>query len=288
MTGYAVLSLLEEISAYEALWDRPKATSRTVAMQLSNHPHRLASSLIDPQLIAEYKKYLFPILKQLPHFGARINGDGMFPENLKDARYPLKIFYYQGNWELAYLPSIAVVGTRNPTQEGIERTKYLVKKLTADKFTIVSGLARGIDTAAHETAIEAGGTTIGVIGTPLNQYYPPENHKLQDILSRDFLLISQVPFLRYSKQDYRQNRIFFPERNVTMAALTQATIIVEAGETSGTLVQARAALQQKRKLIILENNFLNKSLSWPRKFEDQGAIRAKDYNDIQKHLSNTP
>jgi DNA processing protein len=288
MAGYSVLSLFEEISAYEALWDRPQATFRTIATQLSNHPQDLASSHVDTHVIAEYKQRLFPILTKLQYFGARIDGDGMFPEHLKDARHPLKIFYYQGNWEFAHLPSVAIVGTRQPTQEGIERTRYLVKKLVRDKYAIVSGLAKGIDTAAHRAAIEAGGVTIGVIGTPLDQYYPPENQDLQSIIARDFLLISQVPFVRYSKQDYRQNRLFFPERNKTMAALTQATIIIEAGETSGTLVQARAALEQKRKLIILENNFLNRSLSWPRKFEEQGAIRAKDYNDIQKHLSNTP
>ncbi|MBF8262362.1 MAG: hypothetical protein HW387_27 [Parachlamydiales bacterium] len=285
---YSVLSILEEISAYEALWSRPNTTFRTIATQLSKHPESLASTLVAPKLIAEYKKSLLPILKALPHFGARIDGDGMFPEHLKDARYPIKILYYQGNWELAYLPCIAIVGTRNPSPEGIERTQYLVKKLISDKFAIVSGLARGIDTTAHRTAIEAGGVTIGVIGTPLNQYYPPENRDLQDIIAKDFLLISQVPFIKYTKQDYRQNRFFFPERNVTMSALTQATIIVEAGETSGTLVQARAALQQGRKLIILENNFLNTSLSWPKKFEQQGAIRAKDYNEICKHLSDIP
>lgn len=279
------MSLFQEISAYEALWDRPNTTFRTMATSLANHPKTLASSLIDPEEIAKYKTYLFPILQNLPHFGARIEGDGMFPEHLKDARHPLKIFYYQGNWELVYLPSVAVVGTRNPTQEGIQRTQQLVKHLVADGYAIVSGLARGIDTIAHKTAIEMGGMTIGVIGTPLNQYYPPENRELQEQIARDFLLISQIPFIKYAKQDYRQNRLFFPERNITMAALTEATIIVEAGETSGTLVQARAALSQKRKLFILDNNFLNPSLSWPRKLEEQGAIRAKDYNDIRNRLS---
>ncbi|HSW73383.1 MAG TPA: DNA-processing protein DprA, partial [Chlamydiales bacterium] len=126
---------------------------------------------------------------------------------------------------------------------------------------------------------------IGVIGTPLNQCYPPSNRSLQDTIAKDFLLISQVPFARYSKQDYRKNRFFFPERNITMSALTQATIIVEAGETSGTLVQAKAALNQGRKLIILENNFLNPSLTWPKKFQELGAIRAKDYEQIKNHLS---
>jgi DNA processing protein len=85
-----------------------------------------------------------------------------------------------------------------------------------------------------------------VIGTPLSRVYPKDNAELQRKIAREFLLISQVPVKRYERQDYRRNRLFFPERNITMSALTEATIIVEAGETSGTLIQARAALNQGR------------------------------------------
>ncbi len=285
--NYPILSFFEEISAYEALWDQPSASFRTIANKLADFPQRLASSHVERPVIDQYKELLFQILKNLPSFGASIDGDGKFPEQLRDARYALKILYYQGNWDLILLPCVAVVGTRNPTPEGIERTKYLVKKLVADGFSIISGLAKGIDTAAHRTAIESNGTTIGVIGTPLNQFYPSENRSLQEQIAKDFLLISQVPFAKYINQDYRKNRFFFPERNVTMSALSQATIIVEAGETSGTLVQAKAALEQGRKLFILENNFLNPSLTWPKKFQEQGAIRAKDYDQIRQSLSHT-
>ena len=81
-----------------------------------------------------------------------------------------------------------------------------------------------------------------------------------------------------------QNRLFFPERNVTMSALTEATVIVEAGETSGTLIQARAALHQGRKLLILESCFQNRALTWPERFEKKGAIRVRDYDDIKRAL----
>ena len=80
------------------------------------------------------------------------------------------------------------------------------------------------------------------------------------------------------------NRLFFPERNITMSALTQATVIVEAGETSGTLIQARAAFKQGRKLFILDSNFQNPKLTWPRRFEEQGAIRVRDFDDILSNL----
>jgi DNA processing protein len=162
-----------------------------------------------------------------------------------------------------------------------------VKRLVEDKFTIVSGLARGIDTIAHQTAIAAGGLTVGVLGTPLSHSYPNENKELQKRLAEDYLLISQVPIIRYSQQHPNQNRFFFPQRNITMSALTEATVIVEAGETSGTLVQARAAIAQKRKLFILDNCFRNPAITWPAKFQEQGAIRVREYDDIREHLSST-
>lgn len=284
---YRAISPLQEFLAYEALWDRPDSSFRSLAQELQDYPVQLASALIDAEMIDQYKKMLLPVIKDLPHFGIRIYGDGEFPERLKDARHPINILYYQGDWKLTYLPSVAVVGTRNPTSEGVRRAEYLVKRLVQDGVVVVSGLAKGIDTVAHTTAIENGGLTIAVIGTPLNCYYPPENQELQKKIASHYLLISQVPFSRYARQTYRENRLFFPERNITMSALTDATIIVEAGETSGTLIQARAALQQGRKLFILENNFLNPALTWPKKFEDKGAIRIKDYDEIRKHLSLT-
>jgi DNA processing protein len=165
------------------------------------------------------------------------------------------------------------------------RTRRLVRALVDDGFTIVSGLATGIDSEAHKTAIEANGRTIAVIGTPLSHSYPKENAELQRHIGENFLIISQVPVKRYENQDYRRNRAFFPERNVTMSALTEATIIVEAGDTSGALIQARAALKQNRKLFILDNCFRNPNVTWPAKFAQKGAVRVKDYDDIRQHLS---
>lgn len=145
----------------------------------------------------------------------------------------------------------------------------------------MSGLARGIDTVAHTAAIEAEGVTIGVLGTPLSEVYPKENRDLQEQLARDHLVVSQVPIIQYSRQSYRQNRWFFPQRNLTMAALTTATVIVEAGETSGTLVQARGALEQGRKLFILESCF-GRGLEWPEKFLRRGAVRVGKFDDIRR------
>jgi DNA processing protein len=217
-------------------------------------------------------------------FGVRVNHAGDYPARLRDARHPIELLYYQGAWELTETRCVAVVGTRKPTDNAIKQTQRLVRALVERDFTVVSGLATGIDTAAHKAAIEAKGRTIAVIGTPLGVYYPPENRELQDLIANDFLLISQVPVLRYANQAVPQNKLFFPERNITMSALTDATIIVEAGETSGTLTQARAALHQGRKLLILNALFERADLTWPATFEARGAVRVRDPDDIWKAL----
>ena len=157
--------------------------------------------------------------------------------------------------------------------------------MSKKKFTIFSGLASGIDTIAHKTALKCKGKTVAVLGTPLSHTYPKENIELQNLIASKHLLISQVPFVKYGESRHTFNRFYFPERNKTMSALSEATVIVEAGETSGTLTQAKAALKQGRKLFILNNCFENKSLSWPHKFEDKGAIRVHHTNDILRALS---
>jgi DNA processing protein len=134
--------------------------------------------------------------------------------------------------------------------------------------------------AAHTAAIEAKGLTVAVIGTPIGTYYPKENQALQRKIAEEHLLISQVPVLRYANQHVPQNKLFFPERNVTMSALTEGTIIVEASDTSGTLTQARAALQQGRKLFILDSCFKRDDITWPANFEKRGAVRVRDLADI--------
>jgi DNA processing protein len=280
------ISPLREMGAYEALWAKSETTFTSLARKF-----REAPDLLPSDFVAEYEaKFFADIVMQMlrdsgvKQFGIRVHRAGEYPKKLRDAEDPVELLYYRGWWDLVETRSVAVVGTREPSAQAVERTSKLVRLLVNDKFTIVSGLARGIDTAAHNAAIKAGGKTIAVIGTPLTHSYPKENATLQERIANDFLLVSQVPVYRYSKQDFRRNRGFFPERNKTMSALTEATIIVEAGQTSGTLIQARAALKQRRKLFILDNCFQNPSLSWPHEFESRGAVRVKEYEDIRKSL----
>jgi len=283
---YDPISPATEMGAYEALWAEQGATFKRIAEKFKSSPSSLPSDFVEPSDIETFKDKALELIEKagVENFGIRIHGTAEYISKLRDAKYPIELLYFQGIWDLASSPSVAIVGTREPTEEGIRRTRKLVKLLVEDNFTITSGLARGIDTAAHLAALEAGGRTMAVIGTPLSENYPKENKKLQEFLSKYYLVISQVPFVRYSNQTPMHNKFFFPERNKLMSAITEATVIIEAGETSGTLVQARAALEQGRKLFILESCFQNSNITWPEMFEKRGAIRVKDYDDIREHL----
>jgi DNA processing protein len=282
----AAISPRRELGAYEALWLEKGATFKTIAEKFAADPAALPSDFMPSGRADECASEVMRVLKAagVHRFGVRVNHAGDYPKRLRDARHPVELLYYQGSWELTERRCVAVVGTRKPTDDGVERAARLARELVKREFTVVSGLATGIDTAAHTAAIDAKGSTIAVIGTPLGTYYPKENRGLQDQIARDFLLISQVPVLRYGNQAVPQNRLFFPERNITMSALTDATVIVEAGETSGTLTQARAALYQGRKLFILNSCFERDDLTWPARFEAQGAIRVREPDDIWKAL----
>jgi DNA processing protein len=277
-----------ELGAYEALWDEQSASFKSIADMFSKRVGALPSEFVERARAASYANDVHALLKDagINSYGVRVHGAGDYPERLRIADYPVELLYFQGWWDLVNSPRlVAVVGTRKPSAEGLARTRKLVSALLRDDFTIVSGLAAGIDTAAHSTAIEMGGRTVAVLGTPLSKSYPASNAKLQKEIAEHHLLISQVPVKRYRNQkNPTSNNFFFPERNITMSALTDATVIVEAGETSGTLVQARHALKQGRKVFILESNFRNPDLNWPHTFEERGAIRVADYDDIRRHL----
>lgn len=275
-----------ELGAYERLWLESGASFRSLADRFARDRDMRPSDLVDPsEARSTATKVLDKFRSRLTgRFNVRLHGEVEYPPRLREATHPVELLYFQGNWELIHTRSIAVVGTREPSTDGVGRARRLVKSLVEDGFTIASGLAKGIDTAAHLAAIEAGGRTIAVLGTPLHENYPAENAELQALIAREHLVVSQVPVERYAVQNPRTNRFFFPERNKTMSALSEATIIVEAGETSGTLVQAREALKQGRKLFILNSAFEDPRLTWPERFEKQGAIRVRTYDDVRQRL----
>ncbi|MCK9514133.1 MAG: DNA-protecting protein DprA [Pigmentiphaga sp.] len=282
----APISPRRELGAYEALWLEKGATFKTLADRFALDAEALPSDFVPAQLAEQCAAEVMAKLKKagVHQFGVRIHHAGDYPAKLRDARHPVELLYYRGAWEITETRCVAVVGSREASPDGIRRAERLARELVDRDFTVVSGLAKGVDSAAHRGAIARGGRTISVVGTPLGSCYPKENADLQEEIARDHLLISQVPVLRYAKQAPQHNRLFFPERNVTMSALTEGTIIVEAGDTSGTLTQARAALHQGRKLFILDNCFQRTDIKWPARFEAEGAVRVKTPDDIWSAL----
>lgn len=276
-----------ELGAYEALWAREGTSFKSLADMFRECPDAVPSDFVSPSEAQKYSRLALGAIRDsgIKHFGIRVHGAGEYPPKLRDAAHPISLLYFQGDWDISATKCVAIVGSRSPSNDGVRRAAKLARRFVESGFTVVSGLAAGIDTVAHETAIERGGRTIAVLGTPITTSYPKENVELQQLIADRHLLISQIPIVRYSQQTWHGNRYFFPERNITMSALTDATVIIEAGNTSGTLIQARHALKQKRKLFILDSCFRMPELTWPDKMLKRGAIRVGDFDDITKHLA---
>ena len=135
--------------------------------------------------------------------------------------------------------SVSIIGSRKPTEQGIKRARSLARTIVSKGGIVVSGLAEGIDTAAHTATIEMGGRTVAVLGTPINQVYPKSNSRLQERISSEHLLLSQFP------NGYPLKPQNFVLRNRTMALVSDATVIVEAGEKSGTIHQGWEAIRYR-------------------------------------------
>lgn len=187
--------------------------------------------------------------------------------SMTDALHFPPVVYLAGDSSLLRpdVPRVAVIGTRRPTEEGRMRTRRLVRELVSRGVCIVSGLAEGVDTVAHESAIEFGGRTIAVVGLPLDRCYPPSNAGLQELIARDHLLMSQF------SPDEPTHPSFFVQRNRTMALLAHATVIIEAGDSSGTLSQASETMRSGRPLFILRSALSREDLHWPQRFVARGA-----------------
>ena len=207
-------------------------------------------------------------------------GDDVYSKLLLNtADAPLYLFL-KGDVHLLNEKSVCVVGSRNASYESIKKTKRIVQSLIKRNIVVNAGLAKGIDTATHTAALESGGKTIAVIGTPINQYYPKENKELQMEIEKKGLVVSQFPPCN------KVNRWNFPTRNATMSGLSVATIIMEAGETSGTLRHADYALKQDRSVLIPKSAIDNNAITWPKKYVGKGAKVFETLKDVLVTLNN--
>lgn len=202
----------------------------------------------------------------------------LYPDGLKDWKYKDRILWYQGNLDLLKKRMVSVVGTRKVSKDGIVRTRKLTQFLVKEGFTIVSGLAEGVDTIAHQSTLECRGYTIAVLGTPINQCYPKTNIKLKEEIVNKGLILSQFAVGEPVKQSN------FPKRNGLMAALAEATIVIEASEKSGTRYQVQYAIKMRRKIGFLAS-LVNGNNPWVLDAVDKGyAFVISDLSDLEKYL----
>lgn len=177
---------------------------------------------------------------------------------------------------------VSVVGSRKPSEDGIRRARAFTAALVRNNIIVVSGLAEGIDTIAHETAIREGGKTIAVLGTPLSQANPTSNRNLLNTIKRGHLAISQFP------EGYPSKRENFPRRNRTMALISDATVIIEASETSGTRSQGWEALRLGRLLFLMRNVAESPGLTWPKEMIAYGAQVLSSSDELDEVLQDIP
>jgi len=206
-------------------------------------------------------------------------GCGEYPERLKEIYDPPPVLWVRGEVRLLKRPSIAVVGTRHPSPYGSGIAEMLSRDLAARGLLIVSGMARGIDTAAHKGALIARRPTVAVWGTGVDVVYPKENKKLaEEILSTGGAIVSELPMGTFPAP---QN---FPRRNRILSGLSIAVLVVEAAENSGTRVTARCASEQNRDLFAVPGNVTSKGSWTPNTLIKQGAKLTATWEDVWEEL----
>jgi DNA processing protein len=204
--------------------------------------------------------------------------DPGYPLNLRLIPNLPPFLFYRGELKDDDARSVAVVGTRQATEAGIHRAAYMSRLLAEQGVTVVSGLARGIDTAAHRAALDAGARTIAVLGTGITRCYPSENRDLAEAITASGVLVSQ--FWPTSSP----SRYTFPRRNVVTSGISQGTIVIEATSTSGAKMQARLALDHGKKVFLIRS--LVTSQPWAKEYVlRRGAIEVADVEDVSNQLA---
>jgi DNA processing protein len=205
--------------------------------------------------------------------------DRLYPPRLKEIYDPPLLLYVRGNAEALVSPGIAVVGTRHPTPYGSGMAERLACDLAAQGLVIISGMARGVDTASHRGAITAKGRTVAVFGTGVDVIYPKENSRLSEqIVAFGGALISEFSLGTFAAP---QN---FPIRNRILSGMSLGVLVVEAAEYSGTRITARLALEQNRDVFAVPGNVTNKNSWGPNTLIKQGAKLVATWEDVWEDL----
>jgi DNA processing protein len=207
--------------------------------------------------------------------------DAGYPGNLRQIADPPPVLFVRGAIEACDAHAVALVGTRRATSYGRLVAERLAAELARAGVTVVSGLAKGVDTAAHRSAVDAGGRTLCVLGNGLDQVYPPENARLAERVldTRAGALVSEFA------PGVPPDAVNFPRRNRVIAGLAQATVIVEAGERSGALITADFALEQGRDVLAVPGSIVSPMSAGANELIKQGAIPVTSASDILNCLN---
>jgi len=205
--------------------------------------------------------------------------DEAYPERLREIYDPPAVLWIRGNVELLARPGIAVVGTRHPSPYGSGMAEMLSRDLANRRLVILSGMARGVDTAAHKGALDAGGKTVAVWGTGIDVIYPKENKKLaENIIASGGTIVSEYPLGTFPAP---QN---FPIRNRILSGMSVGVLVIEAAEYSGTRITARCAMDQNRDVYAVPGNVTNKNAWGPNTLIKQGAKLTATWEDVWEDL----
>lgn len=266
--------LLEHFGSAEAIFDAP---CRELALL------RLTPEAIESIATRELYDRAESEIGKIRQLGAEmlVLDDGVYPTLLRETYDPPVVLYVKGAWaECLDAPCVAIVGSRRCSTYGQNAALMLSRELAQRGVTIVSGLARGIDAAAHRGALEAGGRTVAVMGTGLDQVYPRDHKRLaEEILKHKGALVTQFPL---GTPPVSEN---FPYRNRVISGLSLGTVVVEAAENSGSLITARLAMEQNREVFAVPGNITSRnSFGTNYLIKGAGAKLVQQWQDVAGEL----
>ena len=206
----------------------------------------------------------------------------LYPKRLKEIYLPPVVLFYKGRLELFNRLSIGIVGARNHTPYSKEALEYLLPDILERKVSIISGLARGVDSLAHQLTLDLKGETIAVIGNGINVTYPKENKGLYDAIGRKGLILSEYPL------DSPPLKFHFPYRNRIIAGLSHGLCVIEAKLHSGSLITANVALSENRQVFALPGNITSEYSKGTNELITAGAFPIRNANDILESLHYFP
>ena len=208
--------------------------------------------------------------------------DGAYPQRLKEIYLPPIVLFYRGNLSLINQRAVAIVGSRDHSKYAKDCIHELIPTIVNDGIVVVSGLARGVDTLAHEETLKANGYTIAVIGSGLDVVYPPENSKLYDVIAKRGLILSEYPL------QSRPLKFHFPYRNRIIAGLSHGVCVIEAKEKSGSLITANLSLSENREVFAVPGSIFSTHSKGSNSLIEAGACLVSSAETISKNLKYFP